>query len=366
MLSTLLKIIIYENTMFKKSTLMNGLIVSGLFNFVANADNSHTDLLAITHAPIGVMGDHLHKKGEFMLSYRFMNMQMSGNVQGSDNLSNDDIVTTIANPNAPPATVRVVPQDMTSNMHMMGFMYAPTNDITLMAMINYIDRDMTLTTYQGMSGTTVLGNFDSASSGLADSKLAVLYRLFDSPKHKLHANFGWIIPTGSVEETGEVLTPMNMRMTIRLPYSMQTSTGSHQGEFGLTYNGYSGNTSWGAQGLFSTSLGKNDEGYEPGNKTQLTGWASYGFSNAMSASLRLKYSTSDEINGADPLINAPVTTANPNNYGADILDLGIGINTVLANKHRVALEYSVPLNYNVNGVQMEMDNMLTLGYQLAF
>lgn len=361
-----LKKIIYENTMFKQSTLMTGLIVSGLMSFAASADNAHTTTQAITHAPIGVMGDHVHKKGEFMLSYRFMNMQMSGNVQGSNTLTNDDIVTSIANPYAPPATVRVVPQDMTTTMHMLGFMYAPTNHITLMAMLNYIERDMTLTTYQGMSGTTVLGDFNTASSGLADSKLAVLYRLFDSPQHKLHANLGWIIPTGSTEETGKVLNPMNMRMTLRLPYSMQTSTGSHQGELGLTYNGYSNHTSWGAQGLFTTALGTNDQGYEPGNTTQFTGWAAYAFSDAVSTSVRLKYSSSDEIRGADTLISAPVTTANPDNYGADVLDLGIGVNTVFANKHRVAFEYSVPLSYNVNGVQMDMDNMLTLGYQMAF
>lgn len=352
--------------MFKQSTLTTCLIVTGLISLTANADNSHSTTQAITHAPIGVMGDHLHKNGEFMLSYRFMNMQMSGNVQGTGNISNDDIVTTVTNPNAPPATVRVVPQDMSTNMHMLGFMYAPTDYITLMAMINYVDRDMTLTTYQGMSGTTVLDNFDTASSGLADSKLAVLYRLFDSSQHKLHANIGWIIPTGSLEETGEVLTPMNMTTTLRLPYSMQTGTGSHQGEFGLTYNGYANNYSWGAQGLFSTSLNENDENYEPGNKIQFTGWGAYAFSERLSASVRLKYSSSDEISGADSQIVAPVTTANPDNYGADVLDLAVGINSVFANKHRVALEYSVPLKYDVNGVQMDMDSMFTIGYQLAF
>ncbi|WP_299081032.1 transporter [uncultured Paraglaciecola sp.] len=352
--------------MFKQSTLMVGLTAAGLFSLAANAEHSHTTTQAITHAPIGVMGDHLHKKDEFMMSYRFMTMHMSGNLQGSHNISNDDIVTSIANPNAPPATVRVVPQDMSSSMHMLGFMYAPSDDVTLMAMLNYIDRDMSLTTYQGMMGTTVLGDFESASSGLADSKLAVLYRLFDSPNHKVHANLGWVIPTGSIEETGEVLTPMNMPMTLRLPYGMQTGTGSHQGEFGLTYNGYAGNYSWGVQGLLSTSLGENDEAYEPGNKTQLTGWTAYAFSDAVSASVRVKYSSSQEISGVDAKIVAPVTTANPNNYGADVLDLGLGINTVIANKHRIALEYSQPINYKVNGVQMDMDNMLTLGYQIAF
>ena len=33
---------------------------------------------ADSHAPIGVMGDHMHAKGEWMVSYRFMRMAMSG------------------------------------------------------------------------------------------------------------------------------------------------------------------------------------------------------------------------------------------------------------------------------------------------
>ena len=30
------------------------------------------------HAPIGVMGDHIHREGEIMFSYRAMMMNMSG------------------------------------------------------------------------------------------------------------------------------------------------------------------------------------------------------------------------------------------------------------------------------------------------
>ncbi len=31
---------------------------------------------AINHGPIGVMADHFHKKGEWMASLRFANMEM--------------------------------------------------------------------------------------------------------------------------------------------------------------------------------------------------------------------------------------------------------------------------------------------------
>jgi hypothetical protein len=118
--------------------------------------------------------------------------------------------------------------------------------------------------------------------------------------------------------------------------------------------------------LFITAIAENDDNYEPGNKVQFSGWAGYAFSDVLSVSMRFKYSSSDEISGIDPKIVAPVTTANPDNYGTDVIDLGVGINTVIANRHRLAFEYSMPLSYDVNGVQMEMDSMLTLGYQIAF
>ena len=38
-----------------------------------NLWNAHR---ASSHAPIGVMGDHTHHKGEFMVSYRYMSMFM--------------------------------------------------------------------------------------------------------------------------------------------------------------------------------------------------------------------------------------------------------------------------------------------------
>lgn len=355
--------------MFNRTRITVGILTAGLCTFGSHAHVPSTTR-AITHAPIGVMGDHMHKQGEMMISYRMMNMEMSGNIQGTHNISNDAIATTVANPyaNPPmsPPTVRVVPQDMSTQMHMFGFMYAPTDDITIMAMLNYLDKDMTLTTYQGAMGTNVLGQFDTSSSGLADSKLALLYRLFDSAHHKLHANIGWMIPTGSETEEAEVLTPMNMRMTMRLPYGMQLGTGSHHGEVGLTYNGFAEQMSWGAQGLYTSTLNDNDQNYKVGNKFQATAWLAYAVSDALSTSVRIKYSHMDDISGADAMIKAPVTTANPANYGGDMLDFAIGFNTVIASDHRIAFEYQIPLEQDANGVQMEMDNMWTVGYQLAF
>lgn len=349
-------------------TLIFGSLIAGLTcQFaVADTENHGASLRPDDHAPIGVMGDHMHQAGEFMFSYRFMRMNMSDMVQGSNSRSASDIVTSVSNPFAPPATVRVVPKDMSTNMHMLGFMYAPNNDITLMAMLNYIERDMNLTTFEGMTGNTELGQFATASSGLGDSKLGLLYRLFDSTHHHLHFNLTWVIPTGSTDETDDVLTPMNMRMTMRLPYSMQPSNGSNQAQVGLTYTGKNKQFSWGSQLNTTTPLERNDEGYTVGDQYQLSSWLAYQLPQKTSLSLRLLYNHSERIKGQDNEIMAPVTTANPSNYGGHNLQAAVGINTVIMNKHRVGLEYQVPLNYHAKGIQMDMDNMLTLGYQLAF
>lgn len=351
----------------------NNLLAVCAASLVANG-SAHANMAEMmapqSKAPIGVMGAHMHKEGKWMVSYRFMHMEMSGMLQGSDSISPEQIATQVANPfaNPPmsPPTVRVVPDEMTSQMHMVGLMYAPTNNLTLMAMLNYLDKSMDLITFAGGMGDTRLGEFSTATSGLADSSVGGMYRLYDSDKHKLHANLNWIIPIGSIDEEDDVLTPMNMRMTMRLPYGMQIGTGSNQLQYGLTYNGKAPDMSWGAQGLYNSVLDDNDEGYRYGDMFKGTAWYAYRVLDKVSTSIRLSYYHQENIDGMDSMIMAPVTTANPNNYGFERIDLGLGVNTVLGHGHRFALEWEMPLDTDVNGVQMEMDYMVTLGYQHMF
>jgi hypothetical protein len=82
------------------------LLASVMYSTTVLADASHqlgsnTPIPADSHAPIAVMGDHLHAKGEWMLSVRSMSMQMDGTIQGSHSINSDQIVTQISNPNAP-------------------------------------------------------------------------------------------------------------------------------------------------------------------------------------------------------------------------------------------------------------------------
>jgi len=108
--------------------------------------------LADDHAPIGVMADHVHKKGELMFSLRVMHMEMRGNQIGTDNIDPQTIVTTVPNRffgmPMQPATLRIVPIEMQTDMYMIGAMYAPSDAVTLMVMGNYLEKEMTHITFQ--------------------------------------------------------------------------------------------------------------------------------------------------------------------------------------------------------------------------
>jgi len=323
-----------------------------------------------SHAPISIMGDHMHKKGEWMISYRNMQMSMSDNIQGSRDISADDIVTQVPNPNPGPATVRVVPTEMNTDMHMLGLMYAPSDQITLMLMLNYLDKSMDHLSYMGMMGTNTLGRFTTEASGIGDTKVGLLWRLHQSPKHKLHLNLGMSLPTGSIDEEGEVLTPMNMRPTIRLPYPMQLGSGTYDLEPGITYTGSDAKIAWGLQYKATFRTGDNDEGYSLGDKHLLASWASYRAFDAVSFSIGLDYQDEGRIDGQDDAILAPVQTANPDNFGGSLTNMSLGMNFVaqdgLLKGHRFALEFHSTIQQKANGTQMKMQDMITFGYQYAF
>ena len=325
------------------------------------------------HAPIGVMGDHMHGQGEWMFSYRYMHMDMEGNRIGDNEVSPTTIATTIPNrffgrPMQPP-TLRVVPTKMTMEMHMFGAMYAPTDWLTLMAMLNYVAKEMDHLTFAGPTGDTIRGGFTTETSGIGDTRLSSMIRLFNHGNHKAHLNFGFSLPTGSTDESDQILTPTGATPSPRLPYAMQLGSGTVDLLPGVTYNGKFANFGWGAQYMGTIRTG-SDNGYSWGDKHEVTGWASYTFSTWLSSSVRVKYSTMDEIDGMDPAIVAPVQTADPDNYGGDRVDLLFGVN-LLGTKdwykgHRLAIEGGIPIEQDLNGPQMETDFVITVGWQKAF
>lgn len=344
----------------------------GLSAAAATADE-RAALNAADHAPIGVMGDHVHSAGEWMWSYRFTRMAMAGNRMGDAAIEPDAIVATVPNrffgrPMQPP-TLRIAPIEMNMDMHKVGVMRAPANWLTLMAMGMYMEKEMSLMTYQGGRGILRRGRFKVKTEGLGDLRFFGLIKIHDEGAHRWHLNLGFSAPTGSTKERGQILAPTGDRPTARAPYAMQLGSGTWDLLPGITYNGGREQWRWGGQYMGGFRLGRNN-GYALGDWQEVTAWLSYQWRPFISASLRLQYHSSERITGMDPMIAGPVQTADPDNYGGDAVVLGLGLNvagqTGALAGHRLALEAGLPLRRDLHGVQMETDWTLTAGWQYAF
>ncbi|MDE1468502.1 transporter [Aurantiacibacter sp. D1-12] len=325
---------------------------------------------ALDHAPIGVMGDHRHGEGEWMVSYRLMHMDMGGVQIGTDAVSPDTVVTTVpnrffGNPGQPP-TLRIVPTSMRMDMHMVGVMYGLSDDITLMAMGNYVAKEMDHVTYQGGMGTTELGNFRTAPDGFGDTKVGALIGLVDD----VHLNLGVSIPTGSIEETGEALTPMGMTVPVRLPYPMQLGSGTWDLEPGITWRGQSDTWGWGAQARATIRLGENSADYSLGDRFMATAWLAYSLDQSVAISGRIEAETVGAVDGIDAQIAGPVQTANPDFHGGERVSAIAGVNFAVPrgplSGWRLGVEAGMPLVQDLNGPQMPTDYTLTIGLQKAF
>ncbi len=327
----------------------------------AQADSNHKDSMPNYHAPISVMGDHTHAVGEVMISYRHARMGMKGMKDGDNNVTPSAVVQAGGN-----YGYMMTPTRMTMDMDMLGVMYAPNSDVTFMAMGHYMQKDMRMLMRNGMTPKM-------ETEGFGDTVISALYKLEDEQcdcgtNNVLHANIGLSLPTGSIDEKA-----VRMGSYGNLPYAMQLGSGTFDPIFGLTYNSYDENISWGGQIKTTLRLGKNEEGYRLGSEYSVGSWISKNFTDWLSGSIKLDATHKEDINGQDQGISGLVgvtPTADPNNYGGQTINLGLGINLYnpdgALKGHRLALEYTKPIYENLNGVQMSTDNVIWLGWQYAF
>lgn len=308
------------------------------------------------HAPIGVMGDHGHGKGEWMLSYRYMNMPMEQNYDGSSRISDSEILSPTG------GNYLVAPQWMDMEMHMFGLMISPIDHLTLMLMIPYASKEMGHLRRDGVE-------FLTKSEGWGDLKLSGIYELYHGHRTTWLLNLGLSLPTGSTSEEDFIPGPGETR----LPYPMQIGSGTWDLLPGITYLGQADTWSWGAQLSGVIRLGENNEGYTLGNVGQLTAWGAYKWNDHVSTSLRVTGKAWGDIDGRDEdlrLAASVVPTADPRRRGGEETDLSLGINVKMPGRflsgQRLAAEIGVPIYRSLDGPQLSTDWFFNLGWQWAF
>lgn len=301
-------------------------------------------------------------------------MAMDGNRDGTNEVSPEEIVTTTPNrffgQTGQPSTLRIVPTEMTMDMHMFGAMYTPTDWLSVMAMGMYTSKSMDHVTFAGGSGTTRRGEFTTKAEGFRDTKLSGVAQVYEDGRHSVKLNFGVSLPTGSIEERDTILTPTGATPNVRLPYAMQLGSGTYDLLPGITYTGGIDDFGWGAQYGATLRLDENSEDYALGDVHRITAWGSYRFADWVSGSVRVAGESMGAIDGLDSNIVGPVQTADPDNYGGERVDLGIGLNFVgtegALTGQRFGIEAVVPVYQDLNGPQMQQDWSLAARIALTF
>ena len=160
------------------------------------ADSSNRKSLADKHAPAGIMGDHLHSKGEWMVEYRYMNMYMDDNLIGDRRVTDPTtIVPTVVN--GIPTNGVATPTDMTMEMHMVHMMYGASDDVTLYTMLMLPSLTMDHIRGPGNPSPAPLhSEFTTHNSGFGDIALGALLRLYSDEKYDLLCNLGCSVPDG--------------------------------------------------------------------------------------------------------------------------------------------------------------------------
>ncbi|MDE0011448.1 MAG: transporter [Candidatus Poribacteria bacterium] len=309
-----------------------------------------------SHAPIDVMGDHGHKAGEVMLSYRFMAMDMQGLQSGTTSIETADVLKDFM----------MAPTAMQMQMHGFGTMFAPHDKLTLMAMMNYrllrMEMEGAHLHKEGDHGHPV-GHHEMSSSGFGDAKLEALLTLWKRPHLILLGNIGVSLPTGSISKNGE---EGNL-----LPYPMQLGSGSFEARPGVTLFGYRQNWSYGGQLRGTFPLHTNSQEYRHGTAMSVTAWGARRFSDWLSLSGRLFFTHWKDISGRNPTLNPLMSPSHrPDWRGGQRLTLAISSNLIVPTGtfagQRLAVEFQIPLYQNLTGTQLKTTWRLILGWQYAF
>ena len=135
----------------RKITWISSILLSMTISASANEEENFLDVsleeimaIPLDVNAVNILEAHIHKKNEWMVGYRFKHVGMQGNLSDDKQISNAEVLK----------NYRVAPTAMTMEMHMASLMYAPTDDITLMAMLPYKRFAMEHVTRKGGRFTT--------------------------------------------------------------------------------------------------------------------------------------------------------------------------------------------------------------------
>ena len=339
------------------------------------------DVIVVTpvtlHPAAGLMNEHTHDGGEFMIGLRYTRSSYSGaNRAGTRTLSDAEVFA---------AGYSVRGSDMVMDMVMLDVMYAPNDKLTLMVMPHWMRHTMTMVGIDpgntGMGdmamGGMPMGDMDRGHSGMAfgqtmthatqgigDTLVSASYRLAHQPRFKAHATLGLWSPTGKVDRKNSDGTFVH--------YMMQSGSGTWDIEPSVTVSGQAGMVGWGVQASYRwRTEDANKSGFAFGDKAQATAWLSYLVDDGFSLTSRLTWEHEGRIEGHYDGPHKHHTPADIQaNYGGDKVLAGLGANVALPlagpDRPQLGIEAGIPVYQNLNGIQLPEDWRLSVSLGKTF
>jgi len=302
---------------------------------------------------VGLMNDHLHSRGEFMIGVRYQHFDWNGsNRHGNDKVSDGELMD---------AGYMMKATSMTMDMAMVDFMYGVSNDLTLTLSPQYVWNRMKMV---GLDPMMPMDVEKMNTDGFGDTLASASYRLAQGEHINAHVTLGVWVPTGKsgIKDSEGFFTQ----------YCMQTGSGTWDFEPSATIKGQHRRLGWGAQASYRWRLeDRNSSGYRLGNKALMTGWLSYLVGPNVGATARAEFTHQGRIHGEyDGPHFEDMPPDFPANYGGDLLTGAIGLNwePTIGGKRgpQLGVEVGVPIYQNVKGVQLPQKLQLSAGIKQFF
>lgn len=285
------------------------------------------------------MHSNNHSNNKWSSSYQYVYMNMPNSYKGSHKVSVDSVLNSYT----------MSPVNMDMQMHMVELMHNFADDVSVMIMLPYIEKNMK------MRGVMMMNRIDSSvhSQGLGDIEVSGLLSLKDTINLPTFLNLGISLPTGSINQKDN--TPMGENQ--HLGYPMQLGSGSYAILPGLSYTDTLGKWSWDVNQISRIQLNDNSHDYRLGNSFETSAKVAYAWTPWFSNSINTKGSMWRDIKGADLRLNQMMSPENnPSLKAGERIDLFIGLTLLGQNKlthgHRLSIEVGHPVFQRLDGPQL--------------
>ena len=317
--------------------------------------------------PLNIFGGGIPEPKEFRFKLSQMIMEMGPLRDGTDEISNDDLIGSANGTNFP-----ALPTNMQMYMTMIGAAYSFSDDFAVMGMTSYIENTMRMNLNNG-------NDFTMTSGGVGDITLLAKYRAYADdnlvPTNQVSVLFGLSLPSGSINKKFSNHTNDTFNGSL-LPFKMQLGSGTVDPIIGLTYQGSRDPFWWGFNTQLEGHIYDNEQGYRRAQElrydfyamkqvhdkvvvhAQLNGWYEGKFSDE-AYDVRVLGAGHNALSTANNLISP---LFDPDNYGGHKLHFGLGVQFQPLPLHVMEITASVPIHQDLNGPQLQDNWMVQFTY----